>query len=150
MPVLGRERRDPERTRGRIDDSSDCIRLGTRFLDDQPGGQQKRRPRQFWNHVSHETIYRSLFIQARGALKKELQQYLRSRRHIRRSRKSTLKDDGLGGIPGAVSIRERPTLRCTSVIPRVHGKEAQTKTQTGCSESTCPSTPIYQFTPSQS
>lgn len=61
-----------------------------------------------WNHVSHETIYRSLFIQARGALKKELQQYLRSKRHIRRSRTSTLKDDGLGGIPGAVSIRERP------------------------------------------
>ena len=61
-----------------------------------------------WNQVSHETIYRSLFIQARGALKKELQQYLRSKRHIRRSRRSTLKDDGLGGIPGAVSIRERP------------------------------------------
>lgn len=61
-----------------------------------------------WNQVSHETIYRSLFIQARGALKKELQAYLRSKRHIRRSRTSTLKDDGLGGIPGAVSIRERP------------------------------------------
>ncbi len=61
-----------------------------------------------WNQVSHETIYRSLFIQARGALKKELQQYLRSKRNIRRSRTSTLKDDGLGGIPGAVSIRERP------------------------------------------
>ncbi|GAB3280305.1 hypothetical protein GCM10027297_18370 [Parahaliea aestuarii] len=61
-----------------------------------------------WNQVPHETIYRSLFIQARGALKKELQQHLRSRRHIRRSRTSTLKDDGLGGIPGAVSIRERP------------------------------------------
>jgi transposase, IS30 family len=58
--------------------------------------------------VSHETIYRSLFIQARGALKKELQDFLRSRRHIRRARTSTLKDDGLGGIPGAISIRERP------------------------------------------
>ena len=58
--------------------------------------------------VSHETIYKTLFIQARGALKKELQDYLRSKRHIRRARVSTLKDDGLGGIPGAISIRERP------------------------------------------
>lgn len=58
--------------------------------------------------VSHETIYKTLFIQARGALKKELQDYLRSKRHIRRARVSTMKDDGLGGIPGAISIRERP------------------------------------------
>jgi IS30 family transposase len=58
--------------------------------------------------VSHETIYKTLFIQARGALKKELQDYLRSKRHIRRARSSTLKDDGLGGIAGAISIRERP------------------------------------------
>lgn len=58
--------------------------------------------------MSHETIYRSLFIQALGALKKELQEYLRSKRHIRRARTSTLKDDGLGGIPGAISISERP------------------------------------------
>ncbi len=72
------------------------------------GWLKHEHPEDDWNQVSHETIYRSLFIQARGALKKELQQYLRSKRHIRRSRTSTLKDDGLGGIPGAVSIRERP------------------------------------------
>lgn len=46
-------------------------------------------------HVSHETIYRSLFIQSRGALKKELQYYLRSRRTIRRARQSSLKGEGL-------------------------------------------------------
>ena len=69
------------------------------------------------NQVSHETIYQSLFIQARGAFKKEFQEYLRSKRHIRRSRTSTLKDDGLGGIPGAVSIRERPAVVEDRAVP---------------------------------
>ena len=58
--------------------------------------------------VSHETIYKSLFIQARGALKKELLQHLRKTRAMRRSRHKSLKGDGLGQITGAVSIRERP------------------------------------------
>jgi IS30 family transposase len=58
--------------------------------------------------VSHETIYKSLFIQARGALKKELLQHLRKTRAMRRSRQKSLKGDGLGQITGAVSIRERP------------------------------------------
>ncbi|EEB78306.1 Integrase core domain protein [marine gamma proteobacterium HTCC2148] len=69
------------------------------------------------NQVSHETIYQSLFIQARGAFKKEFQEYLRSKRHIRRSRTSTLKDDGLGGIPDAVSIRERPAAVEDRAVP---------------------------------
>jgi IS30 family transposase len=58
--------------------------------------------------VSHETIYRSLFIQARGALKKELVAHLRRTRVMRRSRHHTLKDRALGSIKGAISIRERP------------------------------------------
>ena len=58
--------------------------------------------------VSHETIYKSLFIQARGALKKELLQHLRKTRGMRRSRHKTLKGKGLGQITDAVSIRERP------------------------------------------
>jgi IS30 family transposase len=58
--------------------------------------------------VSHETIYKSLFIQARGALKKELLQHLRKTRAMRRSRHKSLKGGGLGQITGAVSIRERP------------------------------------------
>jgi IS30 family transposase len=58
--------------------------------------------------VSHETTYKSLFIQARGALKKELLQHLRKTRAMRRSRHKSLKGDGLGQITGAVSIRERP------------------------------------------
>ncbi len=57
--------------------------------------------------VSHETIYRSLFIQARGALKKELLQHLRRTRMMRRSRHHTQKGEDHGRITDAVSIRER-------------------------------------------
>ena len=67
--------------------------------------------------VSHETIYRSLFIQARGVLKKELQQYLRSKRTIRRSRHASLKHDGLGQITDAISIRERPASAEDRAVP---------------------------------
>jgi len=59
-------------------------------------------------HVSHETIYKSLFIQARGALKKELIQHLRRSRAMRRSRRHTQKNANHGKITNAVSIRERP------------------------------------------
>jgi IS30 family transposase len=58
--------------------------------------------------VSHETIYRSLFIQARGVLKKELIGHLRSKRRIRRSRHSRIFKDSRGQIVDAISIRERP------------------------------------------
>jgi IS30 family transposase len=58
--------------------------------------------------VSHETIYRSLFVQARGALKKELIGHLRTKRRFRRSRHATYRGQGRGTIIDAVSIRERP------------------------------------------
>jgi IS30 family transposase len=58
--------------------------------------------------VSHETIYRSLFIQARGVLKKELVGHLRSKRRIRRSRHARIFKDARGQIVDAISIRERP------------------------------------------
>jgi len=58
--------------------------------------------------VSHETIYRSLFIQARGVLRKELIQHLRSKRRIRRSRHSRDSGHHSGQIVDAISIRERP------------------------------------------
>jgi IS30 family transposase len=58
--------------------------------------------------VSHETIYRTLFIQARGALKKELLQHLRRTRAMRRSRLYTQKTDDHGRISNTVSISERP------------------------------------------
>ena len=60
------------------------------------------------HHVSHETIYRSLFIQARGALKKELLVHLRRTRGMRRSRHYTQKTAIHGQIIDAVSISERP------------------------------------------
>jgi IS30 family transposase len=69
------------------------------------------------NQVSHETIYRSLFIQARGALKKELLQYLRSKRAMRRSRHKSLKGEGLGRISDTVSIRERPASVEDRAVP---------------------------------
>jgi IS30 family transposase len=69
------------------------------------------------NQVSHETIYRSLFIQARGALKKELLQHLRRKRGMRRSRHKTLKDAGLGQITNTVSIRERPAAVEDRAVP---------------------------------
>jgi len=59
-------------------------------------------------HLSHETIYKTLYVQTRGALKKELQQYLRSQRVLRRSKHATLKGKGLGKIVDAVHISERP------------------------------------------
>jgi IS30 family transposase len=58
--------------------------------------------------VSHETIYRSLFIQARGVLKKELVGHLRSKRRIRRSQHARVSGQSRGQIVDAISIRERP------------------------------------------
>jgi len=58
--------------------------------------------------VSHETIYRSLFIQARGVLKKQLLGHLRSKRRLRHSRKAGTHTELRGKIPDAISIRERP------------------------------------------
>jgi IS30 family transposase len=70
------------------------------LMREHPDDENKR--------VSHETIYRSLFIQTRGVLKKELQAHLRATRSIRRSRHATLKRSGLGQIRDTISIRERP------------------------------------------
>lgn len=67
--------------------------------------------------VSHETIYRSLFVQARGALKKELIGHLRSKRRIRRSRHATDRGLGRGEITDAVSIRQRPAEAADRAVP---------------------------------
>jgi IS30 family transposase len=67
--------------------------------------------------VSQETIYRSLFIQARGALKKELLEHLRRTRGMRRSRHHTQKTDIHGRITDAVSIRERPAVAGDRAVP---------------------------------
>jgi len=67
--------------------------------------------------VSHETIYRSLFIQARGVLKKELLQHLRRTRAMRRSRHHTQKTDDRRRIRDAVSISERPAAVDDRAVP---------------------------------
>ena len=93
-------------------------KLRRKWSPEQIAGWLKReRPDDEQSQVSHETIYRSLFIQARGAFKKELQQYLRSKRSIRRARTSTLKGGGQGSMPNAVSIRERPASVEDRAVP---------------------------------
>ena len=93
-------------------------KLRRKWSPQQIAGWLKRKnPDSEWSQVSHETIYRSLFIQARGAFKKELQAFLRSKRSIRRARTSTLKDAGRGGMPNAVSIRERPASVEDRAVP---------------------------------
>ncbi len=85
---------------------------------EQIAGWLKREyPQEKHNQVSHETIYRSLFVQARGVLKKELMQYLRSKRTIRRSRHASLKRDGLGQIKDAISISQRPASVEDRAVP---------------------------------
>jgi IS30 family transposase len=67
--------------------------------------------------VSHETIYRSLFVQARGVLKKELLLHLRSKRTMRRPGPAKWKDDGRGQIKDIVSISKRPALVEDRAVP---------------------------------
>ncbi len=67
--------------------------------------------------VSHETIYRSLFIQARGVLKKELMGHLRTKRRIRRSQHSRIYQDSRGRIADAISIKQRPAEAEDRAVP---------------------------------
>ena len=67
--------------------------------------------------VSHETIYRSLFIQARGVLKQELMEHLRSKRRMRRSLHATVSGQSRGQIVDALSIRERPAEAEDRAVP---------------------------------
>ena len=94
------------------------VKLKDKWSPEQISGWLKHEyPDDEHNQVSYETIYKSLFIQSRGVLKKELTLYLRSKRTIRRSKHSTLKGDGLGQISDAVSIHERPASVEDRAIP---------------------------------
>jgi IS30 family transposase len=68
-------------------------------------------------HVSHETIYRTLYLQARGALKRELLEHLRRPRRIRRSRAATTRGHGQGQLLDIVSISERPPSADDRAVP---------------------------------
>ena len=94
------------------------VKLELKWSPQQIAGWLKREhPDDEHRRVSHETIYRSLFIQTRGVLKKELLAHLRATRAIRRSRHASLKCDGLGQIKDAISIRERPAAVEDRAIP---------------------------------
>lgn len=68
-------------------------------------------------HVSHETIYRTLYVQARGALKKELTAHLRRRRLMRRSRAATTRGHGQGQLIDIVPLSERPPSAADRAVP---------------------------------
>ena len=78
------------------------------FPEQIAGWLKRRCPGNERYHVSHETIYKSLFIQARGVLKQELLACLRTQRVTRRPRRASLKGKGLGRIVDAVPISARP------------------------------------------
>ena len=93
-------------------------KLRSQWSPEQIAGWLKRTyPDDETFQVSHETIYRSLFIQARGALKKELLEHLRRTRIMRRSRHHTQKTDDHGRILDTVSISERPATAEDRAVP---------------------------------
>ena len=93
-------------------------KLRRKWSPEQVAGWLKRTfPGEAQKQVSHETIYRSLYIQARGVLKKELLEHLRAKRTVRRSRHASLKRNGLGQIKDAVSISERPASVEDRAVP---------------------------------
>ncbi len=95
-----------------------AAKLQLQWSPQQIAGWLKRQhPDDEHARVSHETIYRSLFIQARGALKKELLQHLRRTRAMRRSRHHTQKTADHGRITDTVSIRERPAAVEDRALP---------------------------------
>src|SRR4051794_32821430 len=81
------------------------------------GWLKRTHPEDECSQVSHETIYRSLFVQARGVLKKELLSHLRSKRSMRRSRPVDPNGDKRGHIKDIVSIRQRPAAVEDRAVP---------------------------------
>ncbi len=92
-------------------------KLKAQWSPQQIAGWLKRTYSSESFYVSHETIYKTLYIQARGALKKELVQCLRTQRVKRRSKHSTRKGLGQGKIVDAVPISERPPSANDRAIP---------------------------------
>jgi IS30 family transposase len=92
------------------------LQLRARWSPEQIAGWLKRAFPDFpeW-HVSHETIYQSLFVQTRGALKRELTRYLRTQRATRRS--VSTRPDGRGQLRDTISIAERPPEVADRAVP---------------------------------
>src|SRR5258706_9239953 len=93
-------------------------KLRLNWAPEQIAGWLKRtHPEDGCNQVSHETIYRSLFVQTRGVLKKELLSHLRSKRSMRRSQPVDPDGDRRGHIKDIVSIRQRPAAVEDRAVP---------------------------------
>ena len=94
-------------------------KLSSNWSPEQIAGWLKRRyPGQALMQASHETLYRSLFIQARGLLKQELLRHLRGGHRYRRGRRpARIARQSLGPIPDAISIRERPAEADDRAVP---------------------------------
>ena len=93
-------------------------KLRLHWSPEQIAGWLKRtHPGKESDQVSHETIYRSLFVQARGVLKKELLLHLRSQRRMRRPGPKKWQGDTRGQIKDIVSIRERPASVEDRAVP---------------------------------
>ena len=93
-------------------------KLGLNWSPEQIAGWLKRtHPEDGSYQVSHETIYRSLFVQARGVLKKELLQHLRTKRTNLRSKHIGQKGEGQGQIKDIISISERPASVEDRAVP---------------------------------
>jgi IS30 family transposase len=93
-------------------------KLQQQWSPEQVAGWLRRTyPDDTSGQVSHETIYRTLYIQSRGALKKELLAHLRHTRAMRRSRHHTQKTDDHGRISDTVSISERPAAAEDRAVP---------------------------------
>ena len=103
---------------------NECLRdvVASKLREDwspqQISGWLKREyPEDEAMRISHETIYRTLFVQARGALKRELLAHLRSRRMMRKGRYASTAGQPRGQIKEAVSIRERPPEAEDRAVP---------------------------------
>ena len=92
-------------------------KLALQWSPEQISGWLKRQyPADQGMQISHEAIYRSLFVQTRGVLKKELMAHLRTARQMRQAKGGTTKS-GLGQIVDTVSIRERPAEAEDRAVP---------------------------------
>jgi IS30 family transposase len=92
--------------------------LVNKYSPEQIAGQlAKIYPDRPEMQVSHETIYKALYVQGRGELRRELAKYLRTGRALRKPHRRTRADDGRGRIPGMVNISERPAEADDRAVP---------------------------------
>jgi IS30 family transposase len=95
-----------------------AVKLERRWSPEQISGWLKLQyPDDESMHVSHETIYKSLFIQARGVLKQDLIKQLRIRRRMRQPHRNVDRKELRGKLPDMLSIRQRPAEAEDRAVP---------------------------------